>query len=112
MAQDILYHHQDHHEDNVGGVGSSSGSTAIQLSLSIDFRFEGFSYKNVTLLNDVSIEAMMNQDQVKNLANTLPYRWNAAASMVALMSLSSSSLSSSSSQGQEVDDGSHISTGV
>ncbi|ORZ20087.1 hypothetical protein BCR41DRAFT_35272 [Lobosporangium transversale] len=42
--------------------GDNSG-TAMQRSLSIDSEFESFSYKNVTLLNDVNMEAMMNQSK-------------------------------------------------
>ncbi|KAF9108899.1 hypothetical protein BGX27_008185 [Mortierella sp. AM989] len=49
-----------HHDDDIG-------STAMQRSLSIDSEFESFSYKNVTLLNDVNMEAMMSQG--KNTTN-------------------------------------------
>ncbi|KAG0219966.1 hypothetical protein BGX31_011114 [Mortierella sp. GBA43] len=42
----------EHHDDD---------GTTMQRSLSIDSEFESFSYKNVTLLNDVNMEAMMNQ---------------------------------------------------
>ncbi|KAF9394164.1 hypothetical protein BGX21_010466 [Mortierella sp. AD011] len=52
-------HDIDHDDDDDGGA-------TMQRSLSIDSEFESFSYKNVTLLNDVN---MMNQG--KNMANTL-----------------------------------------
>ncbi|KAF9557903.1 hypothetical protein EC968_007398, partial [Mortierella alpina] len=47
-----------------GGAGGKGGM--MQRSLSIESEFESFSYKNVTLLNDVNMEAMMMKS--KNLA--------------------------------------------
>ncbi|KAF8978205.1 hypothetical protein BGZ46_006723 [Entomortierella lignicola] len=67
---DLDHHEVDHdimdsHHDDDDGIGG----TDMQRSLSIDSEFESFSYKNVTLLNDVNMEAMMNQN--KNMANAL-----------------------------------------
>ncbi|KAF9364746.1 hypothetical protein BGX34_000550 [Mortierella sp. NVP85] len=50
---------EPHHDDDDGG-------TAMQRSLSIDSEFESFSYKNVTLLNDVNMEAMNQGKQTAN----------------------------------------------
>ncbi|KAF9352546.1 hypothetical protein BGX26_009666 [Mortierella sp. AD094] len=77
-------HDIDHDDDDVGG-------TAMQRSLSIDSEFESFSYKNVTLLNDVNMEAMMNQG--KNMANVL-----------------TSGLAAQGQQGLEPDEGNYNST--
>jgi len=52
---------EPHHDDD--------GGTAMQRSLSIDSEFESFSYKNVTLLNDVNMEAM-NQGKQTAIATT------------------------------------------
>ncbi|KAG0351028.1 hypothetical protein BGZ54_003456 [Gamsiella multidivaricata] len=60
---DIHHDIPDYHHDY------DTGGTAMQRSLSIDSEFESFSYKNVTLLNDVNMEAMMNQG--KMLASAL-----------------------------------------
>ncbi|CAO3574708.1 unnamed protein product [Mortierella alpina] len=49
-----------------GGAGGKGGM--MQRSLSIESEFESFSYKNVTLLNDVNMEAMMMKG--KNLATS------------------------------------------
>ncbi|KAI1297543.1 hypothetical protein EDD11_007099, partial [Mortierella claussenii] len=56
----------------------SSSGTAMQRSLSIDSEFESFSYKNVTLLNDVNMEAMMSQYQSKSLECALASSLTAA----------------------------------
>ncbi|KAF9954193.1 hypothetical protein BGZ65_004193 [Modicella reniformis] len=58
-GSDLTHSIMDHDDDD--------GST-MQRSLSIDSEFESFSYKNVTLLNDVNMEAMMNQG--KNVGGT------------------------------------------
>lgn len=68
--------HPHHHQD------SQDGGVMMQRSLSIESEFESFSYKNVTLLNDVNMEAMMMQGKAlaaaamtgsgSNLASTPP----------------------------------------
>ncbi|KAG0081056.1 hypothetical protein BGZ92_000384, partial [Podila epicladia] len=68
--------HPHHHKD------SQDGGVTMQRSLSIESEFESFSYKNVTLLNDVNMEAMMTQGKAlaaaaltgsgSNLASTTP----------------------------------------
>ncbi|KAF8986344.1 hypothetical protein BGZ52_009061 [Haplosporangium bisporale] len=68
--------HPHHHKD------SQDGGVMMQRSLSIESEFESFSYKNVTLLNDVNMEAMMMQGKAlaaaamtssgSNLASTPP----------------------------------------
>ncbi|KAF8934346.1 hypothetical protein BGZ58_005774 [Dissophora ornata] len=95
MDHDILSHHHD--DDRCAGSGT--GAMAMQRSLSIDSEFESFSYKNVTLLNDVNMEAMMNQG--KNLANAQPSGLTVAAATTA----------AAASQASEVDEGSNITTG-
>ncbi|KAG0053943.1 hypothetical protein BGZ83_000169, partial [Gryganskiella cystojenkinii] len=49
-------HDQHRHDDE----DFEEGGMMMQRSLSIESEFESFSYKNVTLLNDVNMEAMMN----------------------------------------------------
>lgn len=68
--------HPHHHKD------TQDGGATMQRSLSIESEFESFSYKNVTLLNDVNMEAMMMQGKAlaaaaltgsdSNLASTPP----------------------------------------
>ncbi|KAG0023885.1 hypothetical protein BGZ81_007899 [Podila clonocystis] len=68
--------HPHHHKD------TQDGGVMMQRSLSIESEFESFSYKNVTLLNDVNMEAMMMQGKAlaataltgsgSNLASTPP----------------------------------------
>ncbi|KAG0206964.1 hypothetical protein BGX28_001713 [Mortierella sp. GBA30] len=52
-----------------GGGAGGKGATTMQRSLSIESEFESFSYKNVTLLNDVNMEAMMMKS--KNMASAV-----------------------------------------
>ncbi|KAK3809909.1 MAG: hypothetical protein JOS17DRAFT_764568, partial [Linnemannia elongata] len=59
MDRDIM-NQQQHGDGN---------STMMQRSLSIESEFESFSYKNVTLLNDVNMEAMMTQGKLTANAN-------------------------------------------
>lgn len=59
MDRDIM--NQQQHGDGNG--------TMMQRSLSIESEFESFSYKNVTLLNDVNMEAMMTQGKLTANAN-------------------------------------------
>lgn len=59
MDRDIM--NQQRHGDGNG--------TTMQRSLSIESEFESFSYKNVTLLNDVNMEAMMMQGKLAASAN-------------------------------------------
>ncbi|KAG0280247.1 hypothetical protein BGZ96_001616 [Linnemannia gamsii] len=59
MDRDIM--NQQRHGDGNG--------TMMQRSLSIESEFESFSYKNVTLLNDVNMEAMMMQGKLAASAN-------------------------------------------
>ncbi|KAF9337656.1 hypothetical protein BG006_003569 [Podila minutissima] len=68
--------HPHHHKD------TQDGGVMMQRSLSIESEFESFSYKNVTLLNDVNMEAMMMQGKAlaaaaltgsgSNIASTPP----------------------------------------
>ncbi|KAF9083989.1 hypothetical protein BGX23_010933 [Mortierella sp. AD031] len=60
MDRDIM--NQQQHGDDKG--------TMMQRSLSIESEFESFSYKNVTLLNDVNMEAMMMQGKLAANANS------------------------------------------
>ncbi|KAF9120042.1 hypothetical protein BGW39_011706 [Mortierella sp. 14UC] len=60
MDRDIM--NQQRHGDGNG--------TMMQRSLSIESEFESFSYKNVTLLNDVNMEAMMMQGKLAANATT------------------------------------------
>ncbi|KAG0371496.1 hypothetical protein BGX24_001582, partial [Mortierella sp. AD032] len=61
MDLDIM-NQQRHGDDN---------GTMMQRSLSIESEFESFSYKNVTLLNDVNMEAMMMKGKLAlNVATT------------------------------------------
>ncbi|KAF9416736.1 hypothetical protein BGZ94_010149 [Podila epigama] len=70
--------HPEHHRRD-----TQEGGVMMQRSLSIESEFESFSYKNVTLLNDVNMEAMMTQGKAlaaaaavsnsgSNLASTPP----------------------------------------
>ncbi|KAF9537926.1 hypothetical protein EC957_007444, partial [Mortierella hygrophila] len=59
MDRDIM--NQQRHGDGNG--------TTMQRSLSIESEFESFSYKNVTLLNDVNMEAMMTKGKLATNAN-------------------------------------------
>ena len=59
MDRDIM--NQQQHGDGNG--------TMMQRSLSIESEFESFSYKNVTLLNDVNMEAMMTKGKLAANAN-------------------------------------------
>ncbi|KAG0337549.1 hypothetical protein BG004_007604 [Podila humilis] len=54
--------HPQHHPE------TQHNGTMMQRSLSIESEFESFSYKNVTLLNDVNMEAMMTQGKALSAA--------------------------------------------
>ncbi|KAF9910233.1 hypothetical protein EC991_006961 [Linnemannia zychae] len=71
-------HEYDHNQEpdemdrdimNQQRCGDDNGAM-MQRSLSIESEFESFSYKNVTLLNDVNMEAMMMQGKLAANATT------------------------------------------
>ncbi|KAG9323371.1 hypothetical protein KVV02_007485 [Mortierella alpina] len=83
-----------------GGAGGKGGM--MQRSLSIESEFESFSYKNVTLLNDVNMEAMMMKS--KNLATATASTTGSGAGTHAPSTPLVGELAVS--QGWEVDEGS------
>ncbi|KAF9177830.1 hypothetical protein BGZ50_008317 [Haplosporangium sp. Z 11] len=68
LDKEILGQQQQSRDRSVKSMDagkSDNGGTSMERSLSIESEFESFSYKNVTLLNDVNMEAT----KTKNLVN-------------------------------------------